>query len=500
MNKRLLNIIHKLTISSLFGVFLLGTSPQKEKALSHFMQGEFLMNQGNYAMAVLEFQDAISYDPNASTIHISISDAYRRLGRMKRVEDHLRIALDLEPENIEAKEMLGQFFITEKNYIESQKIFLELNKQDSANIDYIFTLADLARVQKKWELAIDYYILGYNNSQAISGLEQALQIALTTNNFKKGKQICLLLLEESPDEIKLLETLRDLALFTKDYLTAYNTILKIEEVLGSSVEIYFQKSALQEELNNIELAINFMYEAYSVDSSNIDVLQRIVTLLMDQDKNEEALLYNEKITKKFPNDSKGFINIALMALSAEKPEEAIDILGRNSEKFIDDFTLQYLLGSAYYQKKNYTDAKYHLNQALVIFPESRNTKHNLALIYDATNERVKSDKLYTELISSDSLDAQAYNNFAYSLVERNENLDLALELSLTAIRLSPQSAAYLDTAGWIYYKMKQFDKAVKYIEESLEIDSSNITIQQHLNEIINNRTELNQSKIQQVEN
>jgi tetratricopeptide (TPR) repeat protein len=298
----------------------------------------------------------------------------------------------------------------------------------------------------------------------------------------------------------LLETLRDLALFTKDYLTAYNTILKIEEVLGSSVEIYFQKSALQEELNNIDLAINFMYEAYSVDSSNIDVLQRIVTLLMDQDKNEEALLYNEKITKKFPNDSKGFINIALMALSAEKPEEAIDILGRNSEKFIDDFTLQYLLGSAYYQRKNYTDAKYHLNQALVIFPESRNTKHNLALIYDATNEWVKSDKLYTELISSDSLDAQAYNNFAYSLVERKENLDLALELSLTAIRLSPQSAAYLDTVGWIYYKMKQFDKAVKYIEESLEIDSSNITIQQHLNEIINNRTELNQSKIQQVEN
>jgi tetratricopeptide (TPR) repeat protein len=243
-----------------------------------------------------------------------------------------------------------------------------------------------------------------------------------------------------------------------------------------------------------------MYEAYSIDSSNIDILQRIVTLLMDQDKNEEAIFYNEKITKKFPNDSKGFINIALMALSAEKPEEAINILGRYSEKFIDDFTLQYLLGSAYYQKKNYTDAKYHLNQALGIFPESRNTKHNLALIYDATSEWDESDRLYTELISSDSLDAQAYNNFAYSLVEREENLDLALELSLTAIKLSPQSAAYLDTAGWIYYKMKQFDKALKYIEESLEIDSSNITIQQHLNEIINNRTESNQSKIQQVEN
>jgi tetratricopeptide (TPR) repeat protein len=248
MIKKLLKRMQKLITLIFSSVLFLGSSPQQEKALSHFMQGEFLMNQGSYAMAVLEFQDAISYDPNASTIHISISDAYMRLGRIKRVEDHLRIALDLEPQNIEAKEMLGQFFITKQNYSESQKIFLELNKQDSTNIDYIFTLADLARVQKKWEIAIDYYILGYNNSQAISGLEQALQIALTTNNFKKGKQICLLLLEESPGEIKLLETLRDLALFTKDYKTAYNTILKIEKVLGASVEIYFQKSALQEEL------------------------------------------------------------------------------------------------------------------------------------------------------------------------------------------------------------------------------------------------------------
>ena len=54
---------------------------QKEIAIHHFMQGEFLLNQGNYALAVLEFQDALSIDPNASTIHISIADAYRRLGR-----------------------------------------------------------------------------------------------------------------------------------------------------------------------------------------------------------------------------------------------------------------------------------------------------------------------------------------------------------------------------------------------------------------------------------
>ena len=48
---------------------------KKELAIHHFMQGEFLLNQGNYALAVLEFQDALDIDPNASTIHISIADA-----------------------------------------------------------------------------------------------------------------------------------------------------------------------------------------------------------------------------------------------------------------------------------------------------------------------------------------------------------------------------------------------------------------------------------------
>ena len=52
-------------------------------ALSYFMQGEFLMSQGNYALAILEFQEAIALDPNASTIHVAIADGYSRLGKLK---------------------------------------------------------------------------------------------------------------------------------------------------------------------------------------------------------------------------------------------------------------------------------------------------------------------------------------------------------------------------------------------------------------------------------
>ncbi len=83
-------------------------SQNRELAIHYFMQGEFLLNQGNYALAVLEFQDALDIDPNASTIHISIADAYRRLGRAKRAEDHLKIAID---------QISGDAISIENNYL-----------------------------------------------------------------------------------------------------------------------------------------------------------------------------------------------------------------------------------------------------------------------------------------------------------------------------------------------------------------------------------------------
>ncbi len=477
------------------------TESDKELALNHFMQGEFLMNQGNYALAVLEFQDAIDLDPNAATIHVSIADAYRRLGKAKRTEDHLRIALDLDPEETEAREMLGQLFFTQKNYLEAKSVFKELNQSDPDNLDYIYTLADLARIQKNWDLAIDYYIEGYEvNSMAIEGLEQALQIAMTTNTFDRAEELCTLLLEDDPDNIKLLETMRDLTLFSQNYELALNVVERIEKLQGSTPELLIQKSALYEELNNSDLALRIMYEAFSQDSLNVDILHRLVSLLMDEEENEQAVLYNQRIIDHFPDDPRGFINNAVMALSGKKPEEAILALSPHSDRFNQDFTMQYLLGTAYYQFKDYGNAKIHLAQALSIYPQSRNAKHNLALIYDSTGEWDESDKLYMELITTDSTDAQAFNNYAYSLVERGKDFEFALELAQNAIRLEPKSAAYLDTIGWIYFKMDRFEEAMQYIRESLIIDSGNTTIQEHLDKIIKLKAELKSPKIHQVEN
>jgi len=472
---------------------------QNELALHHFMQGEYLMNQGNYALAVLEFQDAIELDPNAPTIHVSISDAYMRLGKIKRAEDHLEIAIELDPNENEAFEMLGQLFVSQKRFFDAEKVFKKLSLSSPDNIDYIFALADLAQIQNEWDLAIDYYIKGYElNNLAINGLEQALQIALTTNKLKRAENICELLLREDPKNIVLLQTMKDLTLFNKNYNYALEILNKIETISGDTPDISIQKSLIYEELNQPVEAIDVVIEYFKKDSQNVDILNRLVTLFIDQNENKKARIYNEKIIDNFPEDPRGFINNAIISMSDKEPETAVSILSPHAEKFSMNFMFNYLLGTAYYQIKDYDNSKDFLLKALSIYPQSRNTKHNLALIYDSSGEWAESDKLYMELISSDSTDAQAYNNYAYSLVERNINIQFALELAKNAIRIAPKSAAYLDTIGWIYYKLKQYDEALGYIKESLVLDSENITIKEHFDEIVKQKAEMNKSKVQQI--
>ena len=124
---------------------------EKDSALRHFMQGEYLLNQGNYAMAILELQDALQLDPNASTIHVSIADGYRKLGKYNRAESHLGIAIELNPEEIEAIEMLAQIKINKQDYSEAENLYLSLKNNDTFSDRLVILLFHFAFFLKNYK-------------------------------------------------------------------------------------------------------------------------------------------------------------------------------------------------------------------------------------------------------------------------------------------------------------------------------------------------------------
>jgi Tfp pilus assembly protein PilF len=108
----------------------------------------------------------------------------------------------------------------------------------------------------------------------------------------------------------------------------------------------------------------------------------------------------------------------------------------------------------------------------------------LATVYNYLEDWISSDELYEDLLTSNQNDGQALNNYSYTLAERGINLRNALDMAEKAIELEPGNPAYFDTIGWIYFKMKKFEKALEYIEQSLSKNPANAVVLEHLGDVL----------------
>ena len=124
-------------------------------------------------------------------------------------------------------------FIFHKKDIVTLNKFTNAFTQQIQIIWIIFlSIADLHRIQKNWDSSIDYYMLAYNvNTLAMKALEQALQIALSTNKLKRAEEICELMHNDTPDNLDILNTYKDLTLYNQNYKKSLSFLKKLKNKL-----------------------------------------------------------------------------------------------------------------------------------------------------------------------------------------------------------------------------------------------------------------------------
>ena len=273
----------------------------KDLAIHYFMQGEFLLNQGNYALAVLEFQDALEIDPNASTIHISIADAYRRLGRSGRAEDHLKIAIDLDPKDVSGRELLGQLYLMNRQYDLALVQFLALLKIDGDNDNYLTIIGDLNKLQKQWNNSIDFYLRAFEvNPQNFKALESAMQVSLSVELFEKAEEICKKLVQYDPNNSSYWITYKQITAYNKNYENTLLAISELERISGKTTNLTLEKSAILQELNDIDNAIKILTEVHDPDSTELDIVKRLVSLYLEKENFKDATILNKILLRELP--------------------------------------------------------------------------------------------------------------------------------------------------------------------------------------------------------
>ena len=470
------------------------TKPNENvKAIAHFMDGQLFMSQGNYSMAILEFQDALELDPEATTIIVSMAECYWKLGKAKKSEELLFNALNLDPEDYEAREMLANQYIYQNKHdkaIEQYRVLAE--NADEGDTKYLIALAKLVLSQNDINESISLFIKAYEKDKSrIDILEEAANLSLRSRQLEKARNLYKQLIDIDMNNSYYLSTYIDLIVMSGDYengITALESLINIE---GETTERLSQLGILYYKIDNILKAKPLFNKLVNMNHFDATIMHFLSNIYIEESILDSARIIANQIIYHHPSDHRGYLDAALAELNKENPIGAIEVLEPVNKKFNSEFSIQYLLGSSYQQLKEYDKATVVLRQSLKIYPESRGARHTLAIASDALNYWTESDSLYEGLIQSDENDVQALNNYSYSLVERNIQLNKALNMAKKAIDLEPDNAAYLDTIGWIYYKMDNIEKALSFIRKSVELDNDNAVVLEYLGDVLiaNNQVE-----------
>ena len=90
---------------------------------------------------------------------------------------------------------------------------------------------------------------------------------------------------------------------------------------------------------------------------------------------------------------------------------------------------------------------------------------------------------YEKALEDDSENPTALNGLGYVLACEGEDLTKALSCCKKALDILPESAACLDSLGWVYYKMGLYSESKKFLNRAMKADSSNPIIVEHLQEV-----------------
>ena len=75
------------------------------------------------------------------------------------------------------------------------------------------------------------------------------------------------------------------------------------------------------------------------------------------------------------------------------------------------------------------------------------------------------------------------NYLGYSWVDQGINLDEAFKMLRRAVELRPTDGYIVDSLGWAYYKLGQYEQATRELEKAIDLKPGDPVINDHLGDV-----------------
>lgn len=123
------------------------------------------------------------------------------------------------------------------------------------------------------------------------------------------------------------------------------------------------------------------------------------------------------------------------------------------------------------------------SEALTEFPDNKELLYGRAMVSEPLNRLSVLEQDLRIILEKEPNNAQALNALGYTLTDRTDRHEEALILIKKAVELKPNDPFYLDSLGWVYYRLGNLQVAERYLRQAVEIQSD-AEFLAHLGEVL----------------
>jgi tetratricopeptide (TPR) repeat protein len=479
-------------------------SPKVASAHAHYAAGVIHELHGETDLALEDFQRAAVEDPDDGTLMLEVSrrflqyqkpekalellqaatargnaggEIFARLGsvytRLGRNEDALaanQIAIKKSPRSLTGYQNLFLNLLQAKRATEALNLLDEAGRLGSVGADFLIGLADFYQ---------NYLQQFPTQREAVRG--KALEVLIRAEALNPTDPQTRLRLADG------LYALGEVKRATQLYLPLLEQIgdlpLVRDNVRSKLADIYLRGDNHQAARAQLEAIVRD-------DPSNAQAHYFLGSLAYDDKRWADAVGHFQKTLLFNPNFEPAYYDLAAAQLAAADAAGALLTLQQARGKFPQNFPGEYLTALAEGRQKNFAEAIKRFTSAEVIARAGEPKRLTAEFYFEAgiaferNGDRAGAEQYFERALELKPEFPEAQNYLGYMWAERGEKLDRARGLIEKALKAEPKSAAYLDSMGWVLFKLNQPKAALNYLLQAVALNGEpDATLYDHLGDI-----------------
>lgn len=437
--------------------------PDSEEAVTNLA---YLYNEEGDTKKAVEVLQSLPDSQRSGKLYAVLGYTFEQQHDYKQAIDSYKHAIDLDKDNLDAQRGLANSLLGDNQIDAALEQYKQVADGDPQDAQAYLRMSEIYRRQGNFTQAMD--TLKKAESLVQDSLEVPYNEALI--NEAQGK---------FDDAIQILQ---DLIQKTQKPVANYTSSER------NNRSVFLERlGSLYRESGKNQLAIETFRKMVELgdDSAERGYSQMIDTYREDKQWNQATAVAQEA-AKALPKDRSMRLVLAGQLADNNKADEGLSMAKAELKGGADDRDVYLALSQIYARLRRWTDADEALDKAdsLTTKPEDKQYDYFLRGSYLERQKKYEpAEEMFRKVLSTDPRNAMALNYLGYMLADRGVRLDEALNLIKKAVLQEPQNGAYLDSLGWAYFKMGNYEMAEENLRKAMDHIGNDPTVHDHMGEV-----------------